>query len=519
MTTHTSRQFRLNQIRTGLAILTAIFSYSMLPGYSDTVVLKDGSKIEGKITLEASDFIKIQLDRSGSIKETKMLKRSDIASITKTKPDELALQKIKKSLPTRSLMTSSSYKSLIQVGSEAFLKAYPDSLHKTEVKKILKELNAEKAKVDRGSIKLEGKWISAKERQAFRTLIDSRIRIYTMREKAKRRNFIGTLRDFQIIEEQFIGTPAYPEAVKIARTILPQYGKALSRQFKDADYLNKKREADIKLLPPEKQAVTQAAYKKEQERFKALAEREKKTGIKWHSVNSRNRDSLSPMIDVIRKEIKYVEKIDIAKLAVQADNLIQIDKLISENKLKEAWEQLNEVAGNTSSGNRGSSRKGGKKRGNYSDNLAKKISFKQEEVKIAAQNASASDKAKAVAAAIKQTAGKLADKVNAKDDKSDEQSAEDAMDAALEARSKAAKANKPADKNNSASNRPKSTKKKKGKSTPPPVVEEEGGGINLRMIGLIFVGIMGIVIVVIKKMGIGGGAGKDDEGEDGGADE
>ena len=164
---------KICRIRVGIAILLALFAVPIVSGHSDTVTLKDGKKIEGLITLEAADFIKIELARSGSIKETKLIKRSDIQKIEKVSADAVALAKLKASLPTPPLMTSSNYQTLIKTGPESFLKAYPDSLLRGEAQKILEELNAEKAKVDRGAIKLNGEWITAERRQNFKTLVKS----------------------------------------------------------------------------------------------------------------------------------------------------------------------------------------------------------------------------------------------------------------------------------------------------------------------------------------------------------
>lgn len=507
------------QIRMSLIAFLAALLLPLLSGYGDTVTLKDGSKLEGKITLEADDFIKIELSRSGSIKETKLIKRSDIQTIAKTQPDVQDLEKIKLNLPTRSLMTSSDYQNLIKSGPEAFLKAHPDSLLTGEVKKILEELNAEKAKVDRGAIKLEGEWISAERRQNFPTLVKSQIRLYTMKQKAAQHNHTGALRDLQVIEEQFVGTPAYPEAIKISLSILPTYGQLLTRQLKDVEFLNNKREADIKLLPPESQARTQAAYNKEQERFKALAEQEKNSGIKWRSVNRRNKESIAPMIDTVRQELDRLKKIDTAKLAEQAAQLVKVDELINENKIEEARELLSTAGGNISSGSRKSSSrsKGSKTKSSYSANLAKKIDFKIKAAEEAAKNATASAQAKKVAAAITQTAAKMADDDKKDDDKEGEktakESADDALDAAMAARQKAADARKQDAEKKTVTKSSKDTKKKpKAKSSDkkrPPSSSGGGGGISFQAIVMIFAGIMVVVVVVLKKMGIGGGKGGD----------
>ncbi len=515
------------QIHIGIGILLALFALPLLPGYSDTVTLKDGTKLEGEITMQAKDFIKLVLARSGSIKETKLIKRSDIQKIEKVNPDALALAKMKARLPAPSLLTSSGYQGLIKTGPESFLKAFPDSPLKGEAQKILEELNAEKAKVDRGAIKLNGKWITAERRQNFKSLIKSQVIVYTMKQKAARNEYTSALRSLQTIEEKYLGTPAYPEAIKIALAILPPYGNLLTRQLKDAEFLNKKREADIKLLPPTSRAQTEAAYRKEQDRFKALAEQEKKTGIKWRSVNSRNKESIAPMITTIRAELSRLSQIDTAKLKAQARELVKVDELINENKLTEAKELLVATGGKITTIRKRSNSRNIKTKSSYSSDLSNKIALKIKAAEEAAENATVNAKAKKVAAAITQSASKITkkgekaamdDKAKAEGEKSD--SAEDALEAAIDARKKVADAKKQADDAKaaaSATKRPKSTKKKTQPKKPPTsAASSDEGGPSIQLILIGFAAVMGIVIFILKKKGIGGkgdGGGGGDEGE------
>ena len=336
-----------------------------------------------------------------------------------------------------------------------------------------------------------------------------------MQQKASQNEYTSALRDLELIEAQYMGTPAYPEAVKIALRILPSYGNLLTRQLKDAEFLNKKREEDIKLLPPNKRAQTEAAYKKEQERFIALAEQEKKTGIKWRSVNRRNKESISPMISTIREELGRLNQIDTVKLADQAKMLMEVDDLINKDKLEEAKELLLESGGKiTKSGKKRSSRSKSSKT-SYSSDLSKKIAFKINAAKEAAENATTNAKAKKVAAEISQTATIIAAKGEKMSKaKEEDKSAEDALEAAMAARKKvadAAKQKSEAKAAASASKKPKSTKKKTKPKTRTPSSASSGGGINFQFILIGFAAVMGIVIYVMKKKGMGGNSGSGGE--------
>lgn len=148
-----------------LSAFAVLFAAALLvagphPASADTIKLKSGETLEGRITFEAADSIKLEVQLSASIKETKTILKTDILEMTRTSPEELAFGEVKKKLPTPSLLKPSDYQSLIEAGPTAFLRTYPASKHKSEVEKILKELEDEKDKVERGFVKLEGEWIT-----------------------------------------------------------------------------------------------------------------------------------------------------------------------------------------------------------------------------------------------------------------------------------------------------------------------------------------------------------------------
>ena len=76
---------------------------------ADTIKLKDGTVLEGKVIKETPDSIDFEYNFTKSIKETKTIKRSDIKVIDKEEADEIALEEIKKLLPTASLLSTDDY--------------------------------------------------------------------------------------------------------------------------------------------------------------------------------------------------------------------------------------------------------------------------------------------------------------------------------------------------------------------------------------------------------------------------
>ena len=127
---------------------------AILPASADVITLKSGEKIEGKIVVQGADIVKIEVQVSGSIKETKTYGMTEIANIEKTAPDKVAFGAIKSNVPTRDLMSSADYDDMIRSGAKRFLTTFPESEHVAAVEAIIKQLEEEKEKVQLGAIKL-----------------------------------------------------------------------------------------------------------------------------------------------------------------------------------------------------------------------------------------------------------------------------------------------------------------------------------------------------------------------------
>ena len=112
---------------------------TLLPASSlraDEIKLKSGQTLNGRITYEAADIVKIEIPISASIKETKIIGRADIETIVKDAPDDVEFNKIQKLVPTASMVNVDAYRKMLETGPDAFLKNFPDSKHLPKVKEI-----------------------------------------------------------------------------------------------------------------------------------------------------------------------------------------------------------------------------------------------------------------------------------------------------------------------------------------------------------------------------------------------
>ncbi|MCB1063026.1 MAG: hypothetical protein KDN20_08915 [Verrucomicrobiae bacterium] len=505
-------------LRSAMAV-TLFFSAAFVR--ADTVKLKSGESLEGKIVYEGADYIKLEVAVSATIKDTKILPLGDIAEIIKAAPDDVALSELRKSVPAPSLMSAPAYRSLIDGGPKKFLTQFPESKHRPEVEKMLADLEAELDKVERNYIKLEGDWVSPQDRVQFSAQTESRIRSILLKRKLAQGDALGALREFEILDENFYGTPAYIEVLPSVQQLLPNFGQRLTRALQDVAYRNEKYEQDKALLDEVSLAQVEAARAQEEANLKRAIDKEKAAGVKWQSISENSADSLNGAISLVRSEIERLKAIDLVALKTQAEQLVKADQLIAENKLAEARKAIEEAVSQTgeSIGSKKSNSSSKKSRSGSSKSnpttyvaaLYQKIAEAEDAIALAKEQEATSAKGEKASEVIKAGDGGLVDV------KQGEAAAEtpDATDQGSALTGLMAAGAKPATDEKADEGKKKSPPKKTPKPTKSSsddddddsrsvsVDEDEEGGINFQMIMMIFAGVMVLAIVVMKLLGIG----------------
>ena len=176
-----------------------------------------------------------------------------------------------------------------------FSRNIPIALTSRPVKKIKATLEEELDKVERGFIKLEEDWVSPQEKAQFPELVRSRIGLLSMQRIAKGGNhnsIIGAMREFENIEENYYGTPAFPRAVELAKQLLPNLGAQLQRMSRDVDYRNAEFERTKAQMDEIARQGIDAARAREEAQYQAGLAADKKAGIRWVRLNARSKASI-----------------------------------------------------------------------------------------------------------------------------------------------------------------------------------------------------------------------------------
>src|SRR4030095_15918877 len=189
-----------------------------LAALADVVTLKSGEKLEGKITGETPTQLSIDVQVSAGITDSRTVAKADVLKVEKEQPDEIAWQSFKSLKLGPNSLPAASYDQ--SIGSlQSFLNQYPNSPHAAEARTLLAPFAEEKKRVQQGEVKLNQKWLSKEEVEKERYQVNAQIILNYMREQSSR-DLIGALNSFDLLEKQYPGARAYPEAVELARRIL-----------------------------------------------------------------------------------------------------------------------------------------------------------------------------------------------------------------------------------------------------------------------------------------------------------
>lgn len=506
-----------------VVVLASAFFFSSL--HADVIKLKNGDTLTGRITQEADDFVRIEIPISASIKETKILSRNDILNIVKDAADDVAFNELQKIVPTRSMMNADSYKKMLEMGPNDFLRKYPESRHITKVKEIKSTLESELDKVERGFIKLDEDWISPQERQEFEMLVNSRIRLFRMKSLASARNpnsYVGALREFEAIEENFFGTPAFPEGLQLALQIIPNFGGQLQNLVRDVEFRNAEYERTKEAMTDEGRAQVEAARAREEANYQAGLAADKKQGIKWVRLNPRSKSSLESYLKLASTELKRLQQFDVEGLKKQSELLEQADKLVAEGNLPAARARVTDAMGISIVKEGGKTSKSSKKgSSSYMKTLNEKINAKLAEEAAKAKELEEAAKSRALTKLTSK--GEPGTSEKAEDNEKAEEAPADAEKPAEEpkpqqdafaALAQAEKA-KAAEKSSSSSKAKSKSSSEDRKKEEKPEREEEreerprpsagggGGGLPPFLIPGVLVLVL-VVAVGLKYLGIGG---------------
>lgn len=285
----------------------------VLPGSADTITLKDGKVLEGKIIRTEADafVIEYNVTKSGSIKDTKRVLKTDVDKIVEVRQDEIAFVELAKLVPTPDLLTSEDYAERIQ-RVRTFLAKYPTGTRIKEASALLAKLTEEAKVVEGGGRKIGGLMVSGADYRANAYDIDAQTLEAKIRAAEKAGRSIEALRAFTALDTEFQASVSFravlPSVQKMLQALRGQVAGSLATFEKRMET----RETELGAMGEGERAGVKQALDAKAAELEARYQAEKAAGQQWVTPSADHRASLEDCASLIDSEISRLSTPEIA---------------------------------------------------------------------------------------------------------------------------------------------------------------------------------------------------------------
>ncbi len=322
------------------------FALLATAGWADTIILKSGDKVEGKILSETDTELTLEVKITASIKDERILKKADIEKIEKIQPDAEAWAGIKAiALGSESLEQSDYSGAMSLLGT--FVAQFPQSAHAAEAKEKLAKFEEEKKRVEAGEMKLDSKWLTAAQVQEERAQISGHILLSRMKRFAAAGQYAEAMNVFAAIEKTFSGTAAYPDAVVLARQTAPLLKTAAEQRLAQLKQLLEQNKARLANTQGADRVQLVGMQKQQQAANEATLAAIERAGVLWMPLNPANERSIGALItraagetsrlagQQVEKMRQSVQAAQSAQSALDAGDIAKADASLKE--ASSAW--------------------------------------------------------------------------------------------------------------------------------------------------------------------------------------
>ncbi|MEX1010262.1 MAG: PTPDL family protein [Chthoniobacterales bacterium] len=277
---------------------------------AEWIELQDGTKVDGTILSVTSETVLIEVQTSPTIREEKSYPRAEVARIQRASQDDVAFAEIAGISAPATVDNPAVYDvPLEQV--RAFMKNYAYSKHTPEARKLASALEAERARVAAGELKIDGAWTEAGVLGPERAELEGRVQL----AKIKAASDPGVaLASFETLEKNSNTSSSYPESVKLAMAALDKLRASLLRTRADLDRRTREQEQGLQLASVDRRLQMETGIAQEKAAIQAQVDRAKQSGSKWVPAlpDAKVLDDLSKLAD---SEMTRLTKVDTDTLA------------------------------------------------------------------------------------------------------------------------------------------------------------------------------------------------------------
>ncbi len=286
---------------------SALLLASLIPlACADTIQLKDGTKLEGKILKEDPQSYLVEVMVTKSIKEEKTIAKADVAKIDRVKPDEIAFALLSKLTPAPDLLTAGEYQVRISK-LEKFIQEFPTGTSTPKAKAMIDELANEQAAVAEGGIKLNGHIIPASERDANKVELAARTLELAIRAHVQASEWLPALRKFSDFERDYSTTLPFKESLPVVKQAIEAYRTQVNETAASLPKRLEDRKIGLERMTSDDRNGSTRAIDEQNAGVEKRYTDEKKAGVKWVTPDSFHKASLDDASRFADQELKRLQ--------------------------------------------------------------------------------------------------------------------------------------------------------------------------------------------------------------------
>jgi hypothetical protein len=312
------------------------------PLRADTIVLKSGEKVEGKVVNETDAELTVSVAVSASIKDERVIKKADIERIEKVKADEVAWAALAGVEPGQDSLENDEYLRVI-AALEYFIASHADSPRAATAKERLGKFQEEQRRVESGQIKMDGEWLTKERVEEERIQIGGRILFNRMRRYAAGGRPIEVMATFDLLEKNFGGSADYPNAVALARQILPSLKISVEQAKEHLKRRTEENKVRLKTAQGDERKQLEGMLARDKAKAEAAVAAAEKSKVKWLPLQPATERSLSALQSRINTDSTRLDAMALEKMTQSVALAESAEKDMHAGKMTEAESALNEA--------------------------------------------------------------------------------------------------------------------------------------------------------------------------------
>lgn len=286
--------------RTALLVACACFA-GICPVFADIFVMKSGKEIEGRLLAEEDNGYKVEVKVTSSIKDERMIPRDEVREVRRSSVANDDFAKISKLVPVPDLLSNRDYERRIRE-VEKFLNIKPKPAESDKAREMLATLKREANEVLAGSLKINGKLVSAADYRQDAYDMDARVAEIRIRRMVEAGAYIEALRAYEVFEKDFASSEVHGNLAPLMRQVFRAHVSELDDMLTTLDARIKEREIGLQRMSAVARRDAELAIADEAAQLEAINKAEKDAKTAWLLVDPFLRKSIEEGLSHARKE-------------------------------------------------------------------------------------------------------------------------------------------------------------------------------------------------------------------------